>query len=84
MRRSTNAEYQIRIVGTCRVNAPFSQALKEIYSCSFIQLLESIHSMRAANGITPGYLLPLLKISIHLLAQFKVSQAEKELLFLPF
>eukprot|EP00064_Thunnus_orientalis_P007518 superscaffoldBa00000841_g7540 len=36
------------------------------------------HSMRTANGITPGYPLPPLKKSIHSLPQFRVTESEKE------
>ncbi len=67
----------MRSVGAS-VDAPFSQALRDIYSCPFTQLLESTHSMRKANGITPGYPLPPLKKSIHSLPQFRVTELEKE------
>lgn len=61
-----------------RLDAPFSQALRDIYSCPFTQLLESTHGMRKANGITPGYSLPALNTSIHPLPEFRVTESEKE------
>lgn len=50
-------------------------------------MLLSFHSTlgtRTANGITPGYSLPLLKISIHSLCQVRVTDSEKFLKLLLF
>lgn len=72
-------------VSVPELNAQFSQALRDIYSCPFSQLWEKApFTMRKANGTTRGYPLPPPlnpphpKKHIHLQPQFRVTGSETE------